>query len=67
MKNNKHKEPRNYKGQHHGYQEWYQVCSDEILWLKAMCKNGLWVGYCINNITSGAIGDEGTEIEYHIR
>ena len=67
MNHKKHKEPRNPKGQHHGYQEWYQGHSDEIIWLKAMCKNGKFIGYCISNLMIGEIGVEGTEINYHIR
>lgn len=67
MNNKKHKGPTNSKGHHHGYQEWYTVSPNETLWLKGICKNGLWIGYHINNTKSGAIGDEGTEIKYHIR
>jgi hypothetical protein len=41
-KNEKDKEPKNSKGQHHGYQEWYFGGN---LWVRCNLNNGLTMGY----------------------
>lgn len=42
MKNKKDIDPKNSKGQWHGYHEWY-MC--DKIWVRATFKNGTEIGY----------------------
>ena len=62
----KHINPRNSKGQHHGYQEYYVKNKS---WLRGNMKNGLPIGYIESNSINifSVIGEEGTKIRFYIR
>lgn len=56
----------NAKEQYHGYQEWYDYMDN--LWHRGCYKNDLPIGYIEENKTfRGSIGDDETEVEFHIR
>ena len=42
---NKDIEPRNPKGDHHGYQQWYCIQNNHKLYLRGNMKNGDEIGY----------------------
>jgi len=47
-KKNKEIDPKNDKGDWHGYQEWYwddNYWCDGVIWVRAVMKNGNDVGY----------------------
>ena len=56
-------EPKNSKGQFHGYQEWYIF---NVLWFKGNRINGERIGYVEVNRHPSA-GTDSTEINFFIR
>lgn len=56
---------RNNKGQHHGYQKYYEVGGK--IWLRSNYKNSEPIGYHESNPDYGGIGDKGTIVEFNIR
>jgi len=45
MKEHKEIITKNSKGQYHGYQEVYRSISQNIIDIRCMCKNNLYIGY----------------------
>ena len=62
----KHINPRNSKGIHHGYQEYYVK---NKCWLRGNMKNGFPIGYIESNSINifSVIGEEGTKVKFYIR
>ncbi len=62
----KHINPRNSKGRHHGYQEYYVKNKS---WLRGNMKNGFPIGYIESNSINifSVIGEEGTRFRFYIR
>jgi hypothetical protein len=52
----------NDKGEHHGYQQWYDIHG---LWYRGTWKNDKPIGYTESNWNT-KIGLPETEVEYHI-
>lgn len=49
-----------------GYNQWVDIDSD-MLWMRGVYKHGTAVGYHEVNIFVGGIGEEGTQVEFHIK
>ena len=57
--------PQNDKNQWHGYQEFYDAM--DKFWYRGCYKNDEPIGYSERSAIFKAIGDEGTEVRFHIK